>query len=950
MKNKLAFLSILVLAMLLRTGGVYRGLDVRYNYHPDEAKQVVAFSRYLDGDYIWYINSRAYDGYPLFLSHLDEWTLRVARPLQRALHSHLQPDRPLPRHPSRTKLYAWSRTLRVVHGVLAVLFTMLAARKLGFSRRAAHAAGLLIALSPIAAAVTRFSTGEVGTDLFAAATVWLLALHAERPRFRWLLAAGAAVGWGFSSKYNGVLVAIIPIIYLTMRMVAQRGGFRRFAAESASSLAGCVTAIMIAAPQWLWAPARTFSDMIRGFDYVKNYAVSPEILGWPSWKVALLSLRVNTLPLVTHLGWFLIALALAALACALLERLRSLRDRQEDTPANRAAWLRLGLYIFPPVAIFVSLAGKLHIQSIHFSFLLPALSIAAVGGASLLMRQRGRLPRLIGPVLFAAALADLAWSIRRENFFWRRDDIMYGVVQMDQIYRETSPVKSYRRGQPTASTIKAFSLEGRHPSNFRNRPHTVKGADGAWWNEVHIAPVPTVPFLDSFDWIFANGPVFPRNDRRFRVEAGGKAQRHVVLYETPGLITLGLASGRFPACIEIVLGGTRERVTLPPHSRREIVLQPGRWRTMPKARFDTDPVFLVPLAVRPVTGDAWVSVLSDPREIRNARAFSGDTTALRDLATHLPDRGALANAISRIRFLESDPAWEALLAPRSPRKTLDGMPPLPAGRYRLTLDVDAIQADTTIAIELRDREGRLMLADSAARTFQLAGGLQRLEWRFSKRFAPHEVDIRVLRKSGACRISRWTLMPDATAIFDDLAAVAAGGEPPVWAGPPPGGDTPPERFLAAGGRYGHRGAIGLDGLHLPKCIHPGVPFNAMAALSLHGSARWEEQRVDVRLVDEQGRTAMSFRLQVSRARMGNAPGVPESITPYPEIPLGRYTVQARIWNSRTLLRLPLQTTAEGVDRTRQWVHAGTLDVTRATGPKHELSNTNTGHYHDEKRP
>ncbi len=72
MKNKLGYLLILLLALLLRTGGVYRGLDVRYNYHPDEAKQVAALARYMDGEYIWYTNQRVYDGYPLFLSHLDE--------------------------------------------------------------------------------------------------------------------------------------------------------------------------------------------------------------------------------------------------------------------------------------------------------------------------------------------------------------------------------------------------------------------------------------------------------------------------------------------------------------------------------------------------------------------------------------------------------------------------------------------------------------------------------------------------------------------------------------------------------------------------------------------------------------------------------------------------------------------------------------------------------------
>jgi len=78
-RTQIAFALLLALLLgpdlILRAEGLFRGLPVNYEYHPDEPKQVAALENFLCNRYIWYIGSPYYDGYPLALSHLDEWIL-----------------------------------------------------------------------------------------------------------------------------------------------------------------------------------------------------------------------------------------------------------------------------------------------------------------------------------------------------------------------------------------------------------------------------------------------------------------------------------------------------------------------------------------------------------------------------------------------------------------------------------------------------------------------------------------------------------------------------------------------------------------------------------------------------------------------------------------------------------------------------------------------------------
>ena len=93
----IVWVAVVGLAVQFRTAGLYRGFATGGIYHPDEPKQVVALSIYMQGKYLRHVGSRFYDGYPYGLNHLDEWILRPVLGARNALTRHISPDLSIPR-------------------------------------------------------------------------------------------------------------------------------------------------------------------------------------------------------------------------------------------------------------------------------------------------------------------------------------------------------------------------------------------------------------------------------------------------------------------------------------------------------------------------------------------------------------------------------------------------------------------------------------------------------------------------------------------------------------------------------------------------------------------------------------------------------------------------------------------------------------------------------------
>jgi 4-amino-4-deoxy-L-arabinose transferase-like glycosyltransferase len=93
-----------------------------------------------------------------------------------------------------------------------------------FGRAAGFAAGLVLALTPIAVAISRHNNPDALLMLCCVAALWFLVrgLKEGDGRLRWLVLAGVAVGLGFETKMAAALV-ILPGMALAWFWVAPRG-------------------------------------------------------------------------------------------------------------------------------------------------------------------------------------------------------------------------------------------------------------------------------------------------------------------------------------------------------------------------------------------------------------------------------------------------------------------------------------------------------------------------------------------------------------------------------------------------------------------------------------------------------------------------------------------------------------------------------------------------------
>jgi 4-amino-4-deoxy-L-arabinose transferase-like glycosyltransferase len=91
-----------------------------------------------------------------------------------------------------------------------------------FGRVAGFAAGLTLALTPIAVAISRHNNPDALLVLCCVAAVWCLVRAFEDGRTRWLVWAGVAVGLGFETKM-AVALMVVPGIAAAWLWIAPSG-------------------------------------------------------------------------------------------------------------------------------------------------------------------------------------------------------------------------------------------------------------------------------------------------------------------------------------------------------------------------------------------------------------------------------------------------------------------------------------------------------------------------------------------------------------------------------------------------------------------------------------------------------------------------------------------------------------------------------------------------------
>ncbi len=845
-------LMIIALATFLRGAGVYRGIPHEVSFHPDAAKQVKALENYLQGRYIWYADSRFFDGYPYFLNHFDEWMLRAIRPVveRTARFVAVPVDHALPSTPT---LYAWTMSLRWFYGVMIVVMTGLIAWRLRFPFPATAGAMLLVALSPVNIASAHFATGDMACDLFFVLAVLCTLAHARSGRWPWLFAAGIAAGWTFAGKYNGGLAAFYIASYALL--LALRGPRRiaRLAGMGLLSGGGFVAGVLIAMPQFTWAFKRTWRDMRRVLEHVTYYRVPDDFLELPPWSRAWIALSQNTGTVLWGLGILSVLAAVAGLALA-WPRWRSHRVESANAPTVRLASLRLALFLFPFLVLGFSLASKLRIHVFYFSWIYPSLAIAAMYALSRLRRSA---PAWAVALLGLLIIGELGLRTPRELYFWQREDALTAsqLHEGDPVLPDT--VHHSRRAQDRDAgefAIRTYLVEPANIATFRNRHHQLRSPDAPAWRQLPVMPLPVIPFdAPNTDWIVFNGPTLPRSDRMIHAPANRPLEVMVVTLEPLEELRLGVQSGSFPAhvrgrfanaCIQAKLGANEGRVLpLAP-------LKPTR--VMSDAERTGKTLYHYRLQIQPSPGPVWITLLKSPREEAAFRFYNGDTSVpAADLFSGI-DVDRLAELTARIQYRSGDRNHQRL----SKGEKLSLWDPdevLPAGAYRLQLHAIGLASPTRVRLTFDDVSGRgRRLPD--IQTIELALGDNPFDIPLQKPFAPFQCTVAVEVLQGEALIGAWSLLPDVPA----LAAAAQSPEPPAWQ----------RRFVddPHNLRVLPVDAVFGDWLHIhevawPAPLIPGKaqPFHARVSL-LRPIRHFEEHDVFLHFCDEEGQMRMAAHL------------------------------------------------------------------------------------------
>lgn len=916
-----ALIALIILGLLLRMNGLFRGLEADYIFHPDSPKQVAALGNYLEDRYVWYVGSLFYDGYPLGLSHVDEWILRPCLALQQAVRDFMTPES-LPTPPDRIALYYWSRSLRVIYSLLCLgLVWSIAGRLLG-NRGSALVTITLAAIAPLPLVVSHSATGDIGVDLFTLAALLCLVRQAERPHPAWLFLAALSVGMAFSAKYQGALAGALVFVYLLFSEGPPRRWLRLLRGAFVVAL-GALTGLLLGTPALLINANRTWSDIRANFDFIRHYNVSAEFLAKTPWQKLAQSVSVNTPLVVGALGWVLSLLALAGLVTAFLEWHRLRLSGIPDARRRNQAALVLALCLFPFLAIAVSLLGKPSVQPFHFSYLQFPIIVAATTFLQALWHHPRRSLRLTALVLLAAALAETGLATERESFFWRRADNMAWETRLPEALLKDPDAHE----EDTCASIKALYLEPSSLPIFRNASLEVPFPHAVFWNRIGIAPVPDIPFSLDQDWIFANGPVFPMNDRMFWVKRNSTECRHVVFHTQPGTVRIGLRAGSWPVFVSLDYGGDRQTLALAPNSQRILSFSPRRCRHMPGDDTNPDGSFLVPLSVESTGGALAASVMTRDEETHLFRLFGGDLTTPAELLPDDVPAPELDEELEALNYLAGQ-AHTELNAPSAAalpfrKESL----PLACGVFLVITEFRCLTDAATIRIRLNDIHRSPDLAQETP-PILLTNGLNIVTSRFTKAFAPYECQLEAVNLMGRERLEAWTLAPDTPTMRADLQAWISTGQRPAWCGrglsplpPPPGWNGIPVTFDHS---------IRLTRLVFPETLRNGTPVPLACDFELltHGLANFQDYVFFIHLLDKEGHTVRQFHAQLWQAMaLGslNRPLLCEAPT---GLRPGLYGLEMGLYNARTEQRLTIQ--GEGLSsrerRKRNYVFGTTTVV------------------------
>ncbi len=292
-----------------------------------------------------------------------------------------------------------------------------------WGRQAGFVAGLVLALSPIAVAVSRHNNPDALLVLLCVAALWAFVRALEHGSWRWLILAGVFVGLGFETKM-GVALMVVPGMALAWLWIAPRG---RAVALRQLLVAGAVlVAVALAWPLMVeltpassrpWIAGTTDNSVFslileyNGFGRLDGQAGGPGGLGAGGmFGGATGPLRLLNESLGGQAGWFLGLALVGGIGIAVLSRLR-----REDP---RTGWIIALGGAFATTAVAFSFAGGIFHP--YYVSLLAPFAAALAGATFAQVRSAARPGRILGAiaigagaitelVVIADSAADLGW-------------------------------------------------------------------------------------------------------------------------------------------------------------------------------------------------------------------------------------------------------------------------------------------------------------------------------------------------------------------------------------------------------------------------------------------------------------------------------------------------------------------------------------------------------------
>lgn len=335
-----------------------------------------------------------------------------------------------------------------------------------FGAAAGLLAGLVLALTPVAALMFRFNNPDALLVLLMIAAVWAMLRGVESGKTKWLLITGMFVGFGFLTKQLQVMLVVPPLALTYLIAGPPKLGTRVL------QLFAALGAMIVSAGWWLlivefWPASsrpwvggsqnNSILELTLGYNGLgrlsgnETGSVTPGGGGGGSMWGETGILRMFDASQGGQIAW-LIPAALLLLVTGLV-----LRGKAPRTDAQRVSLIVWGAWLLVTGLTFSFMAGIFH--SYYTVALSPAVAALVGIGSVVLWRERQRLWVRIAMALAVASTVALAWVLlgRSASFVpWLKWAILVvGVVAVVALL-----IPALTRGRLAAVAILAVMFAG----------------------------------------------------------------------------------------------------------------------------------------------------------------------------------------------------------------------------------------------------------------------------------------------------------------------------------------------------------------------------------------------------------------------------------------------------------------------------------------------------------